>query len=316
MTSRTAAATLVLVLALATALPAAQVTRRLAITIDDLPWVNRRAANWLPNAQAGTARLLDTLRGHGARAVVFVNEGQLAVVGERQARTALLESWVAGGHTLANHTYSHADANRLSIGAFKDEISKGERVSQVLMAGREPYQRYFRHPMTHTGDSPEKKAAIDAFLAERGVKVAPHTIENADWLFNGAYVRAVDTGDQAAEEGLRDAYLTYSLAVTEFAELASVRVFGREIPQTLLIHSNAITADRLDLLLTRLASRGYRFVTLDEAMTDAAYRTADAHVSRHGPTWLFRWSRSLGQDISFAGEPEPPDWVTEMANRP
>jgi hypothetical protein len=48
-------------------------------------------------------------------------------------------------------------------------------------------------------------------------------------------------------------------------------------------------------------------------MADAAYRTPDTHVNRFGPTWLFRWSRSLGQTISFAGDPEPPSWVTAAA---
>ena len=48
-------------------------------------------------------------------------------------------------------------------------------------------------------------------------------------------------------------------------------------------------------------------------MRDPAYRTPDTWVGRNGPTWLFRWSRSLGQSVSFAGEPEPPAWVADAA---
>jgi hypothetical protein len=43
------------------------------------------------------------------------------------------------------------------------------------MAARTPQRLFFRHPMTHTGDTKEKKDAIDAFLAERGYRIAPHT---------------------------------------------------------------------------------------------------------------------------------------------
>jgi hypothetical protein len=38
-------------------------------------------------------------------------------------------------------------------------------------------------------------------------------------------------------------------------------------------------------------------------------------VGLSGPTWLFRWSKSLGQAISFKDDPEPPAWVTAMFNR-
>ena len=101
------------------------------------------------------------------------------------------------------------------------------------MAARVPYQRYFRHPYTHTGDTGDKKAAIEAALALRGYVVTPHTIENADWYFNGPYVRAGLAGDRTRQDRLRDGYLAHTADVVAFAEQASVRVFGREIAQIL-----------------------------------------------------------------------------------
>ena len=98
-------------------------------------------------------------------------------------------------------------------------------------------------------------------------------------------------------------------AGTEFAEHISPQIFGREVTQTLLIHANDINADCLDELLRRLAGRGYSFVTLDEAMKDPAYQTKDTLVSKSGPTWLWRWMKSKGMNISFADDPEPPQWV-------
>ncbi len=302
----------------ALAVPAAQPARRIAVTIDDGPFVNARRVEWLRNAEAGTTRLLAALRRHSATATLFVNERQLQDGGpsEVTARTALLRRWVEDGHALGNHTYAHVDASALTADAFTADVARGDEVSFRLMAPRGAYQRFFRHPYTHTGETPEKKGAIGRFLGARGYTITPHTIENADWQFNHPFVRAVDAGDSAAEEKVADAYLTHSLEAVAFAEGASRRVFGREIPQLLLIHTNHVNAALLDTLLGRIAARGYRFVPLDEVMKDDAYRTPDTWVGRGGPTWLFRWSRSLGQTVSFAGEPEPPAWIADPPPAP
>src|SRR6185503_12887089 len=108
------------------------------------------------------------------------------------------------------------------------------------MRSRQPYQLYFRHPMTHTGDTTEKKEAIEKFLAERGYKVTPHTIENSDFIFNVPYVLAMQKGDLALAKRVRDAYLDFTFAAADFAEKISPQIFSREIPQILLIHSNDI----------------------------------------------------------------------------
>ena len=165
--------------------------------------------------------------------------------------------------------------------------------------------------MTHTGDTPEKKEAIEKFLAARGYKVTPHTIENSDYIFDVPYVAAMQKKDQKRAKRVREEYLAHTLAVTEFAEKISPQVFGREVPQTLLIHVNDITADCLDEILTKFEERGYTFATLDAVMADAAYQTKDTYVGQRGPSWLFRWMKSKGMDVDFTGDPDLPLWITE-----
>lgn len=289
--------------------------RAMAVTIDDLPYVNSAQLEYLRSARRATDDILRALKSHRAPAVGFVNEGKLHAAGEAEARTALLKQWVDAGMTLGNHTYSHADFNALTAEQFQDEIVKGEAVTRKLMESRKPYQLYFRHPMTRTGDTKEKKEAVEKFLAERGYRVAPHTIENSDFVFNVPYARARLDKDEALAKRLREAYLDYTVAVTEFAERVAPQIFGRDIPQTLLIHTNDITADCLDEMLKRFEARGYRFITLDEAMADAAYRTKDTVVAKGGPTWLWRWMKSLGMSVSFKDDPEPPQWVMNLYNK-
>lgn len=288
--------------------------RTIAVTIDDLPYVKFGQGTYVERARTATAKILSSLKKHRVTAVGFVNEGKLDQPGERESRIDLLRQWVNNGMVLANHTYSHPDLNRLTVEQFQEEITKGDVVSRELMRSRGPYQLYFRHPMTHTGDTREKKEAIEKFLAARGYKVTPHTIENSDFIFNPSYIKALQGGDDALAKRLRDEYLSLTMAATEFAEKISPQIFGREIPQILLIHSNDITADALDEILQRLTQRGYTFVTLDQVMADPAYETKDTHVSNFGPTWLFRWSKSKGMSLDFRGEPETPKWVMDLFN--
>ena len=320
MNVRTAQRLAVLTLALAAVLPAPRpevraeqgqpAGRRMALTFDDLPYVRIGDVAYMPAASRVTSSLMKTLGAYSAPAIGFVNEAQLAPAGERDARINLLRQWIDQGMILGNHTYSHPDFNAVTIERFQEEILKGEVQTRRLARPGTPL--FFRHPMTHTGNTREKKEAIEKFLTARGYIIAPHTIENSDFIFNAVYVRAQTSKDAALARRLGDAYLDYTIAATEFAETVSPKIFGREIPQTLLLHANDINADNLDAVLKRLQTRGYRFITLEEAMADPAYRTTDTLVTDYGPTWLWRWTKSLGLTISFAADPDVPAWVTAL----
>jgi hypothetical protein len=53
--------------------------------------------------------------------------------------------------------------------------------------------------------------------------------------------------------------------------------------------------------------RGYRLVTLAEAMADSAYRSPETYVGAKGLSWLQRWQISRGDPIEE--QPRVPDWV-------
>ena len=89
-------------------------------------------------------------------------------------------------------------------------------------------------------------------------------------------------------------------------------MFGRELTHILLIHANDINPDCMDEILKRMQMRGYGFTTLDRALEDKAYDTPDDFVGRMGPSWLHRWTVSLGLKMKLDQEPDPPNWVMEM----
>ena len=287
----------------------AQKHRTVALTFDDLP---EALDGDFARMKRNTPELLRTLKAHGAPAIGFVNEAKLHVRGETDARTTVLKQWVDAGMVLGNHTYSHARLLTTPLAKYEEEVISGEVITRRLMSEHKPYQLYFRHPYTSTGPNKEVKEAFEKFLRDHGYKIAPFTIENSDYIFNRIYVDAKRDKDTGLMERLRAAYLELNDAQFEFFERLSSEMFGREISQILLIHANDINADCLDQLLKRLEGRGYRFVTLDQALEDKAYQTKDDYIGVHGPSWMHRWTVSMGLKMKLNEEPDPPKWVLEM----
>ena len=285
--------------------------KTMAITFDDLP--KSSGMDDLESVRRTTDAILAVLKAHKAPAVAFVNEGKLyagpAMVAER---AALLQSWVSAGVPLGNHTYSHFDLNDVPLEKYQDDIVRGERTSTRLMRGA-PGPRWFRHPYTHTGPTREIKEALEKFLAGRGYRIAPFTIENSDWVFSAAYAKATRGGDDALAGKIRGAYLEHTDTMLDWYESLASDTFKRDIPQILLIHANDLHADALDALLSRIQKRGYRWTTLEAAMKDAAYATADTFVGTSGPSWLHRWRVSVRLPSRLQDEPDPPQWVVDLS---
>jgi hypothetical protein len=142
------------------------------------------------------------------------------------------------------------------------------------------------------------------------------TIDNSDYVFAAAYDDALGQRDSAAARRIGDAYVDYMTRVFAYYEAQSVAIIGRDIPQILLIHASLLNADRFDALARTMEGRGYRFVPLDEALADSAYRSADTYVGPAGITWLHRWALTRGlRGAVFAGEPEVPPEIAAAAER-
>jgi peptidoglycan/xylan/chitin deacetylase (PgdA/CDA1 family) len=286
--------------------------RTMALTFDDLPKSN--GLEDIEGARRTTESILRVLKAHRAPAIGFVNEGKLYTGATMVAeRAALLQSWVDAGIPLSNHTYGHIDINIVPLEKYQDDVVRGERTYTRLQRGTGITERWFRHPFTHTGPTAEIKAGLERFLAGRGYRIAPFTIENSDWMFSAVYAKARKAGDEALATRTRDAYLAHSAAMVEWFETLAKEGFGRDIPQVLVIHSNELHTDALDALLTRMEQRGYRWITLGEAMKDAAYATPDEYVGKWGPSWLHRWRVAKNLPPRMADEPDPPRWILDLS---
>jgi peptidoglycan/xylan/chitin deacetylase (PgdA/CDA1 family) len=300
---------------LAVGTPGAQIAREVAITFDDLP-----IAGVLPRDAASslelTTKLLRAITTHHVPVVAFVNEGKAhAADGSIDAaRVALLRAWLDAGAELGNHGFSHLDLHTTPLDVFEADVVKGDEIIGGLSTGRGRQVRFFRHPFLHTGRDLETRAAFERFLTARGYRVAPVTIDNDEYLFAGAYDRALARGARDAAARVADAYVPYMEAKVEYFERNSRELFGRDIRQILLVHANMLNAERFADLAAMFERRGYAFITLDRALDDPAYQSSDTYVGGGGITWLHRWALTRKMPRTFfAGEPETPAFVTELA---
>jgi peptidoglycan-N-acetylglucosamine deacetylase len=268
--------------------------RQIAVTIDDLPAGN---ASSMPAAEITqmTTKLLAALREQKIPAVGFVNERKLYRLGEVDERIKALDLWLDAGLELGNHTFSHPSLNKVGLKAFEDDVIQGESVTRFLLTQRKMTLRYFRHPFLETGRDLQTRREVEAFLADRGYRIAPVTLDAWDWMFGGIYDDAKKRGDSALQQEIVSSYLAYTDVVFAYYEQLSKQLMGYEPKQILLLHGNWLEADHIGELADLIRKRGYRFITLEDGLSDQAYSLPDMYIGEEGTSWLVHWAITLGK---------------------
>lgn len=289
----------------------AQPQREIAITFDDLIFVPN---NNVEQVKTLTKQFLTTLKQNNVPIIGFVNEGKINHPTETAARTAILKMWIDAGFDLGNHTYSHVDMFTATPEKFEDELVKGEQITKKLLAAKGKQERYFRHPFLNTGATPESKAAFDKIIAAHHYIVAPVTVDNSDYMFAAVYADAMKNNDQAMMKRVAEAYIPYMNAVLEFYERQSQSLLGYEMKQILLVHANPLNAEHFGEIIAMMKKRGYKFISLEEALRDKAYQLMDGYTGRYGTSWIQRWALTQKHQPTiqqFKEEPNVPEFINE-----
>ncbi len=288
--------------------------RRVSITIDDGPVVNEMKD--LGNFQRITNGLVGSFQIEKVPVTLFVNEAQLNVPGQRDARAAVVEQWLNAGFDVGNHAYSHKSASNVPVDEFTDDVIKGEVIIRPMLEGRGKHLLWLRYPYLHSGATAEAHQAIVDFLDKRKYRHAPVTVDYADYTFAGAYTRELRRGNIEVADRIKQAYLDQVDVGFNYAEKSSMELYGREIAQILLIHCNELNSVSLRDSIARMRKRGYTFISLDEAMQDEAYQRPDTFAGPGG-SWLSRTATVMGRKLTpetVALRPVVPKWITELSN--
>jgi peptidoglycan/xylan/chitin deacetylase (PgdA/CDA1 family) len=283
--------------------------RQVAITIDDGPVVGELEN--LANFERVSAGLVGALKSEQVPATIFINERQLNVPGQRDARAAVLERWLDAGFELANHTYSHPSLNAVPLWQFGDDVVRGDVITRALVEARGGRLVWFRYPYLHSGMTAEVHQGVVEFLEQRQYRVAPVTVDYADYTFASAHRNQLRSSMPEVAARVKEAYLGQIDVAFDYSEKASVELFGREIPQILLIHCNELNSISLRESIARIRGRGYEFISLEAAMKDTAYGRPDTFAGPGG-SWLNRTANTLSKKISVINA-RAPDWVGGLA---
>ncbi|MCF8259690.1 MAG: polysaccharide deacetylase family protein [Melioribacteraceae bacterium] len=286
----------------------------MSVTFDDLPL---QQAGKFSSEQIYeiNSRLISHIAKYEIPAVGFVNEGKIFMVGNRdELKIDVLKMWLDSGLELGNHTYSHADVNRVPFNEYRREILKGEIITRPLAEKRGLKYEYFRHPYLRAGATQELKDSLNNFLSAQNYKIAPVTIDNSEWIFNAAYTKAFFESDSILMSKIGKEYVDYMIKKIGYYEDQSSKFFGREIKHILLVHANLLNSDYFDELASAILDVGYQFTTLDETLTDPVYNSKDGYIGKYGPSWIHRWALAMGfEGKDFSGEPRTPKYIKEYA---
>jgi peptidoglycan-N-acetylglucosamine deacetylase len=237
----------------------AEENREIAITIDDLPFV---AASYKNDAAIKRTHdrfmlLIQALKNYNVPATGFVIGGSIG-----KGEWELLEAFRNSGFVIGNHTYSHLNLNQTNPEKYIDNIDKTDKILTPLLS----HPKYFRYPYLAEGKG-ETKEKVQQYLSQNDYKIAPVTIDSKDYRFNEELYHVPYRARPEYIPKLKQRYLTYIMQQTERAEK---KADGKPVKQILLLHANLLNSYCLDDILRMYKDRGYRFITLEEALSNPA----------------------------------------------
>lgn len=257
--------------------------RRVAVTIDDLPLADFDNHAGDAERLAAVTAICDGFKARNIPVVGFVN------MAKHESQPQLMEAWRDCGVTLGNHTWSHKNADEVPLDEYLADLRKGDEALRDFLGSDDPV--YFRYPYLRRGKTRERRGAIEVALETLDSTAVPVTIDTWDWLYN-AELHEAGMDDLNARQG----WMWNVQERTLEAERVGAELFGYEPPQILLIHANAINGEALPHYFDWLESRGYRFVSVHDAMADRAYAEVDESLSPTGDAWWLRIRRSRSLD--------------------
>lgn len=246
--------------------------RMVAITIDDLPFVgtNYSESGNLKRSGDRFSKIVNALVEKQVPATGFIIGGSIA-----KGQWALLENFRQQGFSLGNHTYTHIDLNRVGADKYIADIDKADVTLQSVMT----QPKYFRYPYLAEGKGVAKQKVQD-YLVAHHYTIAPVTIDSKDYHYNEKLLKISWRNRPERLAGIKNAYLSY--LETQITKADKMNHEGR--PEILLIHANLINSHAMPEVIEMFEKHGYRFITLDEAISrQKAYHNEHHLIAKNEP---------------------------------
>ncbi|PSJ39537.1 polysaccharide deacetylase family protein [Allosphingosinicella deserti] len=277
---------LLLSLLFACAVPAAA-QKRIALTFDDAP---RSPGAFLTPDQRTVKLIAGLKRASVEQVAFFVNPGNLASDYGRGGEDRL-EAYVAAGHVIANHSFSHPHLNATDAGAYLADIDRAEG----WLKGRDGYRPWFRFPYLDEGGSDKaKRDALRAGLKARGLRNGYVTVDGADWNLEGNAIAAARAGKTIDMNALRDLYVETMVGAANAFDAIARRTLGRSPAHVILLHETDLAALWIADMVAALRKDGWEIITADKAYADPLRQAFPDVPSAQGTlTEALAWEKGL-----------------------
>lgn len=234
--------------------------KRIAISFDDAP----RGAGAFMTAEERVPRLIRALKDAGvAQAAFYVNPSRATL-----AHTALIERYVAAGHVIGNHSFSHLHLSTTPAATYVADIDKADD----WLKGRAGARPWFRFPfLDEGGPDKAKRDAVRAGLKARGIHNGYVTVDGSDWYMEQLAIEAKKAGRVVDMDALRKLYVETHVQSADFSDALMVRTLGRSPTHVLLLHETDVAALFIGDLVKALRADGWEIVTNDIAYADPVY---------------------------------------------
>lgn len=290
--------------------------RKIAVGFVSIPPVDRTENP--PKDSDATARLMIAkLTQYKVPAVGFVTGGSISD-GEKlyPVRANIVRLWRDAGLEVGIGNFKHVWFYHTPYDEYVAGVEKNEDAVRKLLAEKNAPLRYFSYPYLNTGKSVAERDRFETWLQGRGISPVKYTIDNNEWMYSYAYDMARNDNDLNTMTEVRVEFVNYMSKMFDHYEAYSREMFGRDISQTMVLTPSRLVADSFDDLFGMIQKRGYKFVTMEEAQSDEAYKTEENFVGNSGISWFERWSMKQGKpllDEPKVGETVQKIWESHKA---
>ncbi len=251
----------ILILFLITSSHSQDTKPQFSITIDDPNIESTGNLTWSQKDDA----LLETLDRHGIKAALFVCGKRI----DNSEGKVLLSKWNDKGHMICNHSYSHSyfHSKKISLELYENDFLRCDSIINRYSG----YSKFFRYPYLKEGDTPEKRDGFRIFMHDNGYKQGYVTIDASDWYIDKRIVDTLKSTPGMDISPYKEYYLTHIYNRAMFYDSLALKLTGRHIKHTLLLHHNFINAQFMSELLTHFKKNGWELINASDAFKDEVF---------------------------------------------
>jgi peptidoglycan/xylan/chitin deacetylase (PgdA/CDA1 family) len=203
----------------------------------------------------------------------------------------VVESWIARGHEISNHTWTHAHANETSTEVFLADIAR----NKDYLSGVPGTNAYFRFPFLDDGKDRAQQVALFEGLERMGLINAPVTIGTIDWYTTSRLEAKLRDDPNADLAPYRDYYVEMCVTLANYWENIAKIQGHVSLPHLTLVHHNILNGLFLKDVLLALKADGWYFMDAKDALSTTLYHDLPPDIT-NGRNWLTLRGNKRGMD--------------------